>query len=417
MVMPFLMISAEWFWLKKKNKSCHDLAKAWSKGVAILFAVGAVSGTVLSFELGLLWPSFMEQAGPIIGMPFSLETAAFFLEAIAIGIYLYGWDRISPRLHLASGFLVGLAGISSGIIVISANSWMNSPAGFEWVNGTAIHIDPLKAIFNKAWFSEATHMTLAAFSATGFAVAGIHAFFLRRNPKNSFHRYALGIALSLAVVASLLQPFSGDLSARDIARRQPLKLAAAESLFKTQKAAPILIGGIPDMKTQESHYGIEIPALLSFLAFDDVEAEVKGLDAFPRENWPPIPVVHYAFQIMVGIGSFLAGVSLLILFLFLFKRTFLFRRAFLGLLAFCTPLGFIALEAGWVVTETGRQPWILYEILKTKDSLTPMPGLIYPFLGITMTYIFLSLAVFFLMLRQFKSISGNGFGSVKERPL
>ncbi|OFZ54063.1 MAG: hypothetical protein A3D92_16380 [Bacteroidetes bacterium RIFCSPHIGHO2_02_FULL_44_7] len=347
----------------------------------------------------------MEHAGPIIGMPFSLEGTAFFLEAIALGFYLYGWNRVNPWVHWASGWVVGLAGIASGIFVVSANSWMNTPTGFDWVDGKAVNVDPIKALFNEAWFPQALHMCLAAFVALGFTVAGIHAFGLLRNPNHRLHKEAFKIAMWLGVLGALLQILSGDQIARFTARSQPLKLAAAEAFFETQKGAPLSIGGWPDMKEEKLKYALEIPRGLSFLAFRDANAEVKGMDAFSKELWPPVPIVHVAFQLMVAIGIFLAGVSCLFLFIYFFRRQSLFNSKFLKLIVFCTPLGFIAIEAGWIVTEVGRQPWIIYGIMKTKDSLTPMPGLIVPFLLVTFIYVFLSVMVVWLMSRQFKSLT------------
>lgn len=405
MTMPFFMAVSHWKWLKTKEEVYLKLTKAWSKGVAIFFATGAVSGTVLSFELGLLWPKFMVHAGPIFGMPFSLEGTAFFLEAIALGIYLYGWNRIPKYIHWFCGLLVGIAGIASGIFVVSANAWMNSPAGFDWVNGQALNIDPVRAMFNDAWFTQALHMTLAAFAATGFAVAGIHAFFLNKYPTHDLHRKALDVVIWFAVISALLQPLSGDLSAKDIAKRQPAKLAAAEALFETTTYAPLLIGGIPDEEEKRVHYAIKIPGMLSFLAHGDIKKEVIGLDQIPDSEEPPVEVVHFAFQTMVGIGIFLMLVSIYFLFRRWMRKSDIYSPLLLKLLTLSIPFGFIAIEAGWIVTEVGRQPWILYGILKTQDSLTPMPGLIYPFLLITSVYIILTAVVSWLMIRQFKVVS------------
>src|SRR5687768_14711141 len=274
MTMPVLMAYSEWRWLRTGRQVYLDLTKAWSKGVAIFFAVGAVSGTVLSFELGLLWPQFMQHAGPIIGMPFSWEGTAFFVEAIALGIFLYGWNRLNKWAHWISGIVVGISGILSGIFVVAANAWMNSPAGFVWVNGKAENIDPVKAMFNDAWFSQALHMTLAAFVATSFAVAGVHAALLLKKRNSQFHRTAVKMALAFGAVAAFLQPLSGDFSAKDIAKRQPAKLAAAEALYKTSKPADLVIGGIPNDKEERVEYAIHIPGMLSFLAHGDLKAEV-----------------------------------------------------------------------------------------------------------------------------------------------
>ncbi|HZK94333.1 MAG TPA: cytochrome ubiquinol oxidase subunit I [Prolixibacteraceae bacterium] len=407
MTMPWLMFVAELKWIKTGRKFYMDLSKAWARGVAIFFAVGAVSGTVLSFELGLLWPKFMEYAGAIIGMPFSWEGTAFFLEAIALGVFLYGRDRVNKRVHLISGLLVGIAGVVSGIFVIAANAWMNSPSGFDWVNGQAINIDPVKAMFNKAWFQQALHMTIAAFASTSFAVAGIHAFMLLRHKGNEFHRSAIRIALAFGAVAAILQPLSGDISAKNVAKLQPAKLAAMESLFKTSEPASLVIGGIPDEEKEEVKYGIHIPHLLSFLAHGDPNAEVEGLDKTSKENWPPVAIVHFSFQIMVFMGMLMMGAGILFL-IFSFKwKENLNKRWWLKLLVWLTPVGFIAVEAGWIVTEVGRQPWIIYGIMKTKDAVTPMPGVQYPFYMITLIYLALTFLVFLLMRRQILAVHTN----------
>lgn len=405
MAMPFLMAISEYKWIKTGEQVYLDLAKAWANGVAIFFATGAVSGTVLSFELGLLWPTFMEHAGPIFGMPFSWEGTAFFVEAIALGLFLYGWDKLRPWVHWGMGLVVGISGVASGIFVVAANAWMNSPAGFDWVNGQAINIDPVAAMFNDAWLWQAVHMTIAAFVATGFAVAGLHALLLLKDPKNRFHRKALKIALAVGAIAAIIQPISGDRSAKDVAERQPAKLAALESLFETTKSADLLIGGIPDVEEREAHYALRIPGMLSFLAHGDVDAEVTGLDQFPEEEWPPVMITHIAFQIMVAAGILMAAVGLLYLFLYWKKRPKLYSRWFLWLVGICTPLGFIAVEAGWTVTEVGRQPWIIYGIMKTEDAVTSMPGIQYSLYIITAIYLLLTYLVTWLMYRQIITLS------------
>jgi cytochrome bd ubiquinol oxidase subunit I len=398
--MPVLMVIAERRWQKSRDPIYLELAKRWSKGTAILFAVGAVSGTVLSFELGLLWPQFMEFAGPIVGMPFSLEGFAFFTEAIFLGIYLYGWERISERSHLWAGVAVAISGVASGITVVTANAWMNSPAGFDLVQGRALNVDPIRAMLNPAAFEQTLHMTLAAFAATGFAVAGIHAFLLLFAAQNAFHRRALTVALLLGAPAAILQPISGDISARHVAAHQPVKLAALEAHFETQSGAPLSIGGWPDVKAGKTRYAIRIPYGLSLLAFHDPKAEVKGLNEFPRENWPNIPIVHLAFQVMVALGTYLAIVSLWVAWAAFRRRNVATNRRLLQAIALAGPMGFIAIEAGWTVTEAGRQPWIIYGVLRTADAVTPMPGLIVPFLLFTLLYCFLGVIVVWLLYRQ-----------------
>ncbi len=398
--MPVLMVVAEQRYRKTGDRLCLDLAKRWAKGTAILFAVGAVSGTVLSFELGLLWPGFMEFAGPIIGMPFSLEGFAFFTEAIFLGIYLYGWERISARAHLFAGVMVAVSGAASGIFVVIANAWMNAPTGFTVVDGKLASVDPIAGMLNPMAFQQTLHMTLASYAATGFAVAGIHAFLLLFDRQNAFHRRALAIALLVGAPAAVLQPLSGDLSARVVARYQPAKLAAMESHFKTGTRVPLVIGGWPDMETGETRYAIRIPGGLSFLATHDFNAEVAGLDQFPRDEWPHVPIVHTAFQIMVGLGTCMALIALWAGVLAIRQRDLCSNVWLLRALALAAPMGFIAIEAGWTVTEVGRQPWIVYGVLRTADAVTPMPGLVVPFLGFTLLYCFLGVMVAWLLYRQ-----------------
>src|SRR5881296_137885 len=345
--MPLMMVLAERRWQVTGHAIYLDLAKRWAKGTAILFAVGAVSGTVLSFELGLLWPRFMEFAGPIIGMPFSLEGFAFFTEAIFLGIYLYGWDRISRRAHLWAGVAVAVSGTASGIFVVIANAWMNAPTGFEVVNGQAVHVDPLAAMANAAALTQTLHMTLAAYAATGFAVAGIHAFLLLKDPANAFHRRALEIALLVGAPAAVLQPISGDLSARHIAVHQPVKLAAAEALFHTRPAGgvPITIVGWPDVAARENRFAIEIPYGLSLLAFHDPNAVVQGLDAVPESEWPNVPAVYFSFRLMVALGAYLALVALWAGWLAWRGRDLAHNRWLMRAIALATPMGFIAIRS------------------------------------------------------------------------
>ncbi len=407
MAMPFFMAVAHWLWIRTGKDVYRDLTKAWSRGVAIFFATGAVSGTVLSFELGLLWPGFMEKAGGVIGMPFSWEGSAFFLEAIALGIFLYGWDRLSPWWHWITGLVVGITGLLSGAFVVCANAWMNSPAGFDLVDGRFVNIDPFAAMFNPAWKLQVLHMLLAAFVSTGFAVAGVHAWLLWRDPGNAFHRAALRIALAFGAVAALLQPLSGDLSAKQAARHQPVKLAAMEAHFETQEKAPLLLGGWPDEESGTVAYGLRLPGMLSFLATGDFKAKVPGLNEFPRENWPPVLPVHLAFQVMVGLGTWLAGLGLLALVFWKWRRPWLYHRRYLAALIVSAPLGYAALEAGWIVTEVGRQPWIIHGILRTRDALTPMPGLWVPFSIYAVVYLILAFVVTWLMARHIRTLKAT----------
>jgi len=404
MVMPVFMAISHYKWITTQDPVYKNITVAWSKGVAIFFATGAVSGTMLSFELGLLWPGFMKHAGPIFGMPFSLEGVAFFIEAIALGLFLYGWNKLNNWVHWTAGVIVGISGVASGILVVSANSWMNSPSGFDFVNGQYINIDPVKAMFNKAWFSESLHMIIAAFSATGFAVAGIHALMIYRKKNIAFHTKAFKIAIIFGAAAAILQPFSGDLSAKNAAKRQPAKLAAMEAYFHTQEYAPLVIGGIPDTAAKKVNYGLEIPGLLSFLVHDNFKTQVNGLDKIPVKNQPPVAVTHYAFQIMVGIGVLMMLIGVIYFYELWKKKDLLSKPWFLKTFIWATPLGFIALEAGWTVTEVGRQPWIIQGVMRTSEAVTPMPGIQYSFYLFSFIYFTLSVAVIFLLKRQIQMV-------------
>jgi len=408
MVLPFFMARAHWLYLRGGDPIHYRLTKAWSHGAAVLFATGAVSGTALSFQLGLLWPGFMEHAGAIIGMPFSLEGAAFFLEAIFLGLFLYGWERLKPRIHFLAGLMVGVCGLASGVLVIAANGWMNSPTGFEWNGSEATNIQPWVAMFNRAWPLQALHMLVAAIQATSFAALGVHAFCLLR-PRGAgaapFHREALRVILPFALVASLIQPLIGDLSAKSVAQRQPEKLAAFEAHFETARGASLWIGGIPDEKAKTVRYGIAVPKALSILAFADPDAEVRGLDAFPPEDHPPVVVPHLAFQVMVGVGSLLLLFSVFWLAARKLRPQWLEVPLYLKSLVFLSPLGFLALEAGWVVTEVGRQPWILYHVIRTADAVTPVPGQAITFISIAILYGFLGLFSALVLSRLFRKES------------
>lgn len=404
MAMPLLMVIAEARHLKTGDPLYRELAQRWAKGTAILFAVGAVSGTVLSFELGLLWPRFMEHAGPLIGMPFSLEGFAFFLEAIALGIYLYGWDRVPRGVHLASGVVVALSGLASGVFVVAVNAWMNTPRGFR-INpkGEFTDIDLWAAFFTPAFPTQAAHMAVAAYSSVSFAVLGIHAWQLLKDPRSAFHKAAARIALAVALISAPLQVLTGDFAAKHLADHQPTKLAAAEALFETGRGVPLLLGGIPDVEEKRVRFGVEVPFLLSILAEGDPHAEVRGLDRTPRELWPPVLLVHLAFQVMIGSGLAMLGVAFWGGWRLLRKKPLEQSRHFLWAATATGPLGLVAVETGWMVTELGRQPWIIQGVMRTADAVTPMPYLVISLAIICGIYLFLGIVVSVLLARAVTS--------------
>jgi cytochrome d ubiquinol oxidase subunit I len=403
--MPAIMAIAEFRWLRTGSEAAKALTKRWAKGTAIFFAVGAVSGTVLSFELGLLWPGFMRHAGGIIGFPFSLEGFAFFTEAIFLGIYLYGWDRIGRWAHWWTGVAVAASGAASAVFVVMANAWMNAPAGFDFdpATGEFSNIDPIAAMFNPAWKAQVLHMLVAAYQATAFAAAGVHAVQLLRGRAEAFHREALRVLMPLAVATAVAQPIVGDYAATVVAHTQPVKLAAMEGQFETERSAPLRIGGWPDERAGVTRYAVEIPGLLSFLAYRDLDAEVRGLEEFPRADWPPVAVVHVAFQVMVALGMLMLVVSLWYVLASWRARGRPLGKWLLRAIGLASPAGVLAIEAGWVVTEVGRQPWIINGIMRTEEAVTPMPGLAVPFFMFLLVYLGLGVVVAMLFAGQVRS--------------
>ena len=378
--LPLLLIFAEWRFLRTGDQLWKTLAQRWSKAFGVLFAVGAVSGTVLSFELGLLWPEFMGKFGAVIGLPFIFEGFAFFTEAIFVGIYLYTWDRLPPRAHWLTAFPIALSGLAGGTLVIAANAWMNVPMGFnreEYINsGRVIDIEPFSALFNAGLPAQAAHMIVAACMVTGFMVAAFYALELLQGRDHPYNRRGLSLGLGMGVIASLLQGPVGHEAGHMVAKYQPIKLAAMEAQFETTTWAPLRIGGIPDMEARETSMAIEIPGGLSFIAHGNPSAEVTGLNAFPPEDLPPVPVVHFAFQTMVGIGSILMGLSAWVIWRTWKKQSLTDNRLLTLLIIAAGPLSIVALEAGWVVTEVGRQPWIVHNIMRTSEAVTESPGVI-----------------------------------------
>lgn len=379
--LPVLMLAAEWRFLRTGDPLWRVLARRWSKAFAVMFAVGAVSGTVLSFELGLLWPEFMGRWGSVIGMPFTMEGFAFFIEAIFAGIYLYSWDRLPPRVHWLAGLPVAVSGFFSAFFVTTANAWMNAPAGFELVDGVPTAIDPIAAMFNAATGAQVAHMLIAAYIMTGFVVASFYGFRLLRGGQE-YDRRAFGLSLLMALPLVPLQMAVGDWSAKVVARTQPVKLAAMEGQFRTERGAPLRIGGWPDEQRGETRYAIEIPAALSWLSYGDADAEVRGLNDFPPEDIPPVAVVHVAFQVMVGIGGLMMLAALVAAISWLRWRRLPEWNMFLWFVVLLGPLSVVAMQAGWIVTEVGRQPWIVHGYMRTAEAVTSAPG-VWSVFGVT----------------------------------
>jgi cytochrome d ubiquinol oxidase subunit I len=371
--LPLLMVIAEFRYLRCGQPHLLALTRKWAKATGLLFAVGAVSGTALSFEIGLLWPRYMELTGAAVGHLFGLEGFAFFIEAIFIGLYLYGWDRLSPWPHWWCGITIAVSGLLSGVLVVGVNAWMQLPVGVEFDSaGRVIGTEPFAIFGTYAWWTMALHAVLASYVAVGFAVAGIYAAGYLKGRRDEYHRAGLRLGLAVGGLSAVLQMMSGDLLAKFVYQTQPGKFAAMEAHFETSAYAPIILGGVPDTATETVRYGIAIPGALSFLATHDPSAVVPGLNDIPRADWPSVGLVHLAFDIMVGSGTLLAFVAVLFGWSAWRRGARVFeQRWLLRFVAMTAALGFVGLEAGWIITEAGRQPWVINGILRTADAVTP----------------------------------------------
>jgi cytochrome bd ubiquinol oxidase subunit I len=395
---PALVLFAEWLSLRTGDPVYGTLARRWSKVMLALFAVGVVTGTILSFELGLLWPNFMATFGDVFGLAFALEGFSFFLEAIFIAIYVYGWDRLSPRAHFLAGIPIVITGFAGSLMVIAVNGWMNHPTGFRIENGEAVDIHPFEALFQNDYFwHELVHMYLAGFIVAAFVTASVYAFGWLRGRRGRYERVALMIPLTAAALAAPAQIVVGDWAAREVGENQPVKLAAFEGLGETEKGAPIhVLGWYSD---GEVKYGIELPKMLSILTYHDPNAEVQGLDSVPEDEQPPVNVVRIAFQTMVGIGTALALVAVVYFFVWFRHRRLPRSTWFYRALVLAGPLSLVALIAGWVTTEVGRQPWVVYDVMRTEEAVTGASGIPVGYTTLALVYIGLAVAVVWILRR------------------
>jgi cytochrome bd ubiquinol oxidase subunit I len=395
---PVMVLFAESLHLRTGDPVYKALAKRWSKVMLILFAIGVVTGTILSFELGLLWPRFMERWGEVFGFAFALEGVAFFAEAIFIAIYVYGWDRLSPRAHFLSGIPIAVAGVAGSSFVIAVNGWMNNPQGFDvGADGEVTDVRPFEALFNANLWHEEIHMYLAAFIVASALVAGVYAVAWLRGRRDRHHRAGLVIPLAVLSLAAPAQIVVGDWAARTVAEEQPTKLAAMEGLDQTTKGAGLTLGGV--YFDGEVHGGVTIPDMLSLLAFHDPDATVEGLEAVPSDDRPPVGWVRNGFQVMVGIGTLLAALGLWFLWSRwrrgALPRTPWFHRAVVA----AGPLALVALIAGWIVTEVGRQPWIVYELMRTEEAVTGAEGIPVGYATLALVYVGLASVALFMLRR------------------
>ncbi|MEV0231014.1 cytochrome ubiquinol oxidase subunit I [Nonomuraea sp. NPDC050786] len=400
--LPAITLIAEWRGHRGGDSHYRLLARRWAKAMGVLFAVGAVSGTILSFEMGLLWPGMMGVYGEVIGLPFALEGIAFFIEAIFVGIYLYAWDRLPPRAHLLAGVPIVLAGVASAFFVVSANAWMQRPTGFQVKDGRVVSVDPWAAMFNPATPPMTTHMILAAFMVTGFGVASVYAVAMLRGRRDRYHRLGLLLPLTVAAIITPVQIGVGDWAAHAVADQQPVKLAAMEGVFRTGRGVPLHLGGIAI--GGEIRYALEIPYGLSLLAHWDPNAVIHGLEEVPPGDRPPVNVVHWAFQIMVACGFALLALAAWLAWEWRRRRDLPRSPWFLRGAAASGVAAVLALEAGWIVTEVGRQPWIVFRVLRTSQAVNPAPGLVYGFVLVTAVYLLLTVATVYVLRRLARDV-------------
>lgn len=417
--LPAMMLIAEYRGRRHGDEVALSLAERWSKAAAVMFAVGAVTGTVLSFEMGLLWPRFMERYGDVFGTGFAIEGIFFFTEAIFIAIYIYGWKRIGGWKHFWTGIPIVIAGVGGAFSVVAVNSWMNKPQGFELdQSGEVVNVEPLKALFNGATAYEFPHMLLAAYMVVGFGLASVYAVSMLRNPKrrrDRRHRLGLLIPLTVAAIATPIQLYVGDVAARGVADDQPSKFAAMECVYETGPDQTEWIGGI--CTDDEVKYGIGIPGLDSFLVGFSTDTVVTGLDQIPDDEQPPAPtLLHLSFDAMVGIGTALLLLGGWLGFAWWRQRDIPETKWFLRAVAVSGLAAVIALEAGWIVTEVGRQPWIVYQHMRVSEAVTGAGGLWFVFAGAVLLYGAIGVITFFALKRVARGRDGGPGGGLPYAP-
>jgi cytochrome d ubiquinol oxidase subunit I len=399
---PAMVLFVEWLGRRRGDELYLTLAQRWSKVMLTLFAFGVITGTVLSFEMGLLWPNFTGTFGSVFGLGFAIEGFSFFLEAIFIGIYVYGWRRLSPRMHLLSGLPIVATGFTGSLMVIAVNAWMNHPGGFKIENGKVVDVNPLRALFGNSYlWHELIHMYIAGYIVTGFVVAGCYAFARLRGNWSRYERTALVIPLTVAALASPVQILVGDWAARDVAATQPTKLAALEGLYPTTRGAPEHILGWYDAHGVE--YGIKIPHLLSLLSMHSWNGEVEGLAAVPAADRPPVNVVRIAFQTMVGIGTLLALIGVVFLAVCIRRKRLPESVWFYCAVALAGPLSVVALISGWIVTEVGRQPWVVYRTMTTAAAVTGAHGIPVGYGALAASYVVIAIGLAWVLRRLARS--------------
>ncbi|WP_249011457.1 cytochrome ubiquinol oxidase subunit I [Conexibacter sp. DBS9H8] len=404
--LPAIVAYVEWRYLRTGDELYRTIARRWTRIMAALFAIGAVTGTILSFEMGMLWPSFMSTFGSVFGLGFAIEGFSFFLEAIFVGIYVYGWKRFSPRVHFLTALPMIFAGFTGSLMVISVNAWMQHPSGFRLHHGHVYDVHPWAALFGNSFlWNELIHMYVGAFMVAGFLLAMPYAIGRLRGRWSRYERIAFTVPFSIAAIASPLEVLIGDWVARDVATEQPIKLAAIEGLAKTTRGAPEhLLGWYTNGQIK---FGIAIPHLLSLLAFHSFNAKVTGLDAVPVAYRPPINITRISFQTMVGIGTGLAVLAMWFLWVRYRHRRLPRQRLFFLAAAAAGPGAITALIAGWMVTEVGRQPWVVYHVMTTAQAVTRAGSVPVSYGVLSAAYVMIAIAAVWILRRLARAPLGG----------
>ncbi|WP_369901810.1 cytochrome ubiquinol oxidase subunit I [Bacillus manliponensis] len=392
----------------KKDSDYAVMAKRWTKAFAILLGVAIPTGTIVGVQISLLWPGFAKIVGQVISVPFQIEIFAFFLEALFMSIYVYAADKLSPVMRLISLFFVMLGATASAVLITSANTWMNTPAGFSMnPDGSVYNVDPWKAFFNPSFFTSSFHVVITAYATGAAVIASIAGFkLLKRNSEKeiAYHKKGLFLGLTVTFITGAIMWMSGHSSAVALHKYSPEKLAAAEGLFETQSHAPLAIGGVVDPNTHEIIYGIEIPAMLSILVDMSPDTVVKGLEEFPKETWPPF-YTHVFFNLMVGTAAytfFIAALALAYWFFIYRKKGAHFPKWLLWAIAACGPIMMLGIEFGWIFSCSGRQPWTIYGMQRTVDAATRADFVGPLFIVFVLLYIFLGALTIFVLRTFFK---------------
>jgi cytochrome d ubiquinol oxidase subunit I len=413
--LPTIVLLAEYIGLRRDNAVALLLARRWSQALGVLVAVGTVTGTVLSFEMGLLWPGLMREYGAVLGLPFAFEGVFFLLEAVFTAIYIYGWGRLSGWRHFWTGVPIALSGIGGATSVVAVNAWMNQPGGFQVVNGRIEQVEPWQVFFNHASAYEIPHMILAAYMVSGFLMASVYAAGILRNRRNRYHRTGFAIPFAVAALLTPVQLLVGDIAARGVARDQPVKFAAMEYVGSTSSHVPEYLGGI--YVDGRVYGGLRIPNMDSLLVGFSPDTRVIGLDSVPADLRPPSPtLIHLCFDAMVGIGFLLLLPSLWWLLSYWRRRELPNSTTFWRLGVLCGPAAVIAMECGWIVTEVGRQPWVVYEHLKTADAVTTN-NVVPTLTAIVVLYIGLGVSTIMLlrsMSRRWRKIDAQNGTDVRD---